>query len=93
MWCGFFINNINPMQNNSLKSLDIFINRMKKLNINIELVGNYPWIYLDTVNKNKVNEKYYSDHKYTIGFLPIKPNQEFKFLDIKELFLIIRKYK
>jgi hypothetical protein len=78
---------------NSLKSLDLFINRMKKLNIDIELLGNYPWIYLDTVNKNKVKEKYYSDHKFTIGFLPIKQNQLFEFLDIKELFQIIRKYK
>jgi hypothetical protein len=78
---------------NSLKSLDLFINRMKKLNIDIELLGNYPWIYLDTVNKNKVKEKYYSDHKFIIGFLPIKQNQLFEFLDIKELFQIIRKYK
>jgi hypothetical protein len=81
------------MQNNSIKPLETFINRMKKLNIDIGLIGNYPWIYIDSINKNKVKEKYYSDHKYTIGFLPIKQNQVFQFLDIKELFLIIRKYK
>lgn len=33
--------------------LKVFIERLKKIGINIELVGNYPWIYLHRINKKK----------------------------------------
>ena len=32
-----------------MDELKPFLSRMKKLNINIELAGNYPWIYLGKV--------------------------------------------
>lgn len=75
------------------KEITKFIKRLKRININIELFANYPWIYLDSVNDNKVKEKYYSDHKFTIGFFPTRTDQKFNFIDIKEMFRIIRKYK
>ena len=69
------------------------INRLSKIGIQIEVSGNYPWIYLDSVNGNLVKEKFHSDHKFTIGFNPIKVDQEFTFTDTGEIFKIIRKYK
>ena len=72
--------------------LDVFIKRMKKLNINIELFGNYPWIYLGKINGKSVTEKFQAEHGFTIAFLPIRPEQELHFTDITEIFKLIRKY-
>jgi len=69
-----------------------FVNRMKKLNINIKLVGNYPWIYIDEINGKKVTEKFQGNHRFTIAFLPIRKEQKMKFTDISEIFNLIRKY-
>ncbi len=73
--------------------LKIFIKRLNKIGIDIKLVGNYPWLYLDTVNGKKVTEKFEANHGFTIAFSPIRPNQELNFTDISEIFKIIRKYK
>lgn len=67
----------------------VFIERLNKIDIKLELIGNYPWIYLRGVNGNKVKETYLANHGFTIGFL----NKEFVFTDLKEIFKIIRKYK
>jgi hypothetical protein len=68
---------------------------MKKLNIDVQLMGNYPWIYIDYINGNRVKREDYfeGDHGFTIGFLPIRPDQEFHFTDISKIFQLIRKYK
>ena len=34
--------------------ISIFVRRMKRIGITLELVGNYPWIYLDSVNGNRI---------------------------------------
>lgn len=73
--------------------IESFINRMKKIGIDITLVGNFPWIYIDTINGKRVEERFYGNHGFTIAFLPIRKNQTFKFLDISRLFELIRKYK
>lgn len=70
-----------------MDKLTIFINRLKKLNINIELIGNYPWIYIDKINGKKVTERYLGNHGFTIMF-----NSTKQFTDIREIFIIIRKY-
>lgn len=75
-----------------MKNIEIFYNRLKKIGINITLVANYPWIYLDTVNGKKVVEVFEAKHGFTIAFLPIKLGKESKFTDLKEIFKIIRKY-
>ena len=72
--------------------LTIFTNRLKKLNIKIELMGNFPWVYLRKVNNKQVKEKFMANHGFCIGFLPAMANQEFQFTDLKEIFKIIRKY-
>lgn len=73
--------------------LDVFEKRMRKLGIRIELCGNYPWIYLDKVNGNRVVEKFEGNHGFTIAFLPVRPNQEMKLTNIGEIMKIVRKYR
>lgn len=67
--------------------------RLKKIGIQIEMFGNYPWIYLDKVNGNKVKEKFCADHGFTIAFLPVRAGEKMMLTDIREVFKIIRKYK
>jgi hypothetical protein len=68
--------------------------RLRKIGINVELFGNYPWIYLDKVNGNKVKREdfFEGNHGFTIAFLPLK-GEKMELTDIKEVFKIIRKYK
>lgn len=75
-----------------MEKLTTFINRMKKLNIEIELIGNYPWIYIDKINGKRVTEQFLGNHGFTIMFTPIKLGQEHQFTDITEIFNLIRKY-
>ena len=75
-----------------MHKVDIFIKRMEKLNIKIELMGNFPWVYIDKINGKKVKETFQADHGFTLCFLPIRTGQELKFTDITEIFKLIRKY-
>lgn len=75
-----------------MKKLEIFIIRMKKLNINIELLGNYPWIYINTINGKRVKETFEAEHGFTIAFSPIRKDQKLEFTNISEIFKLIRKY-
>ena len=72
--------------------LTSFIDRMKKLNINIKLVGNYPWVYIDEINNKRVTETFQANHGFTIAFLPIKADKQIELTDIGEIFKLIRKY-
>jgi len=69
-----------------------FINRLKKLGINVELVANYPWIYLDKINGKKVTERFRAEWGFTVAFAPIRRDQPLHFTDTKEIFKLIRKY-
>lgn len=75
--------------------LTTFINRMKKLNIDVKLDGNYPWIYIREINDSKIRKDDYflGNHGFTIAFLPIKPGQSMEFTDISKIFKLIRKYR
>lgn len=70
-------------------NVTVFIGRLAKINVNVTLAGNYPWVYLSSVNGIKVKETYLSNHGFTAGFL----QKEFKFIDLKILFKTIRKYR
>lgn len=76
-----------------MQKLDVFVKRLKKIGIDVQLIGNYPWIYLDTVNGNKVKEKHESEHAFTMAFLPVRADRPFVFTDLKYIFEIIRKYR
>lgn len=72
--------------------LKVFVDRMKRININVKLVGNYPWIYIDEINGKRVTEKFEANHGFTIAFLPVRVDRELEFTDISEIFKLIRKY-
>ncbi len=80
------------MEDNVINRL---VPRLKKIGIEVRLSGNYPWIYLDEVNGNRVKKEdyYLGNHGFTIAFLPIKPDKKMEITDIKKTFEIIRKYK
>lgn len=67
-----------------------FVNRLKKIGIEVELVGNFPWVYLDKVNGKKVKELYLGNHGFTIFFLAIRPGEVDKINDIGIIFKLIR---
>ena len=73
--------------------LTTFVERLKMIGIEIELAGNYPWIYLNKINGIRVTEKFSSNHGFTIAFSPIQEDQRLEFTDIGKIFDLIRKYK
>jgi hypothetical protein len=75
-----------------LNKLDVFIKRTQAIGVDITLGGNYPWIYIDTINGKRVKEKFQAEHGFTLAFYPIRPNQDISFTDIGEIFKLIRKY-
>ena len=70
-------------------------NRLLKIGITIEMFSNYPWVYLESVNGNRIRHEdyFYGNHGFTIGFNPVKVGHEFMYTDIGRIFQIIRKYK
>jgi hypothetical protein len=75
-----------------MNELELFIKRLKKIGINIEIVTNYPWIYIYKINEKTVKEKFMANHGFTIAFMPIHKEQKLKLTDTKEIFKLIRKY-
>ena len=78
-----------------MNEIEVFINRMRKIGIELELEGNVPWIYLKSVNGNRVREiDYNANHGYTIARYPVrlgdKPHLD---SDLNRTFDIIRKYR
>jgi len=80
------------MEDNVINRL---VPRLKKIGINVELIGNYPWIYLEKVNGNRVKKEdfYLGNHGFTIAFYPIRKDQVMELTDIPKVFEIIRKYR
>ncbi len=81
-----------PNVSSSTDKLKVFIDRLQKLGVEIKLVGNYPWIYIDTINGKKVTERFQGNHGFTVAFLPVRVGQELNFTDIGEIFKLLRKY-
>ena len=78
----------------STKKLGVFIERLKKIGIEVKLSGNFPWIYLDEICGKRVTEKFCANHGFTVMFLPPRNDSPVsEFTDIKEIFKLIRKYK
>jgi len=74
-----------------MNEVEIFINRLKKIGIELELMGNVPWIYLNKVNGNRVQpEDYNANHGFTIAWNRDKIELA---SDTKQIFQVIRKYK
>lgn len=43
-----------------------FVEKLAKIGIKVELVGNLPWVYLDTVNGARVTERFGGNHGFTV---------------------------
>ena len=80
--------------------IDTFYSRLKKIGIEIELGGNFPWIYLDKINNVRVTETFQARHGFTAFFQTQEPfdsrkidfTTKTKFSDRKDVFKLIRKY-
>jgi len=57
------------MRKINMDKIEIFIKRLKKIGIEIELAGNLPWIYLQRINGKHVTEKFMAEHGFTLAFL------------------------
>ena len=72
--------------------LTSFINRMNRIGIDVKLAGNFPWIYINSINGKRVTETFQANHGFTVAFLPVRNDKEIEFTDITETFKLIRKY-
>ena len=72
-----------------MDNVSVFISRLKLIGIEVELMGNYPWIYLTHINGRRVTERNASEHYFTIGYSKDK-GCGFEYLP--QTFKIIRKY-
>ena len=74
--------------------INVFVERLKKIGIDVKLSGNYPWVYITEICGKRVTEKFYGNHGFTIIFLPARTDSPpSDFTDIEEIFKLIRKYK
>ena len=69
-----------------------FVNRMKRLDIDVTLTQCYPWVFIYKINGKIVTENFMCDHGFTLIFLPIREGQKTEFTDIPKIFKLIRKY-
>jgi len=68
----------------------VLIDRLRTLDIEIELGGNVPWIYLRKVNGKSVKELYAGNHGFTAFWYPSTFNGKIKFSDRRKVFQKIR---
>lgn len=73
-----------------MTTISSFINRLKKIGIEVELVGNFPWVYLDKVNGIKVKGTYLAEHGFTAFFIPVRAYRPTTITDITIVFNKIR---
>jgi len=72
--------------------LTVFVDRMNRIGIDIKLAGNYPWIYINSINGKRVTEIFEANHGFTVAFLPVRADKQIELTDIGEIFKLIRKY-
>jgi len=73
--------------------IKVFVERLKKLGIEVKLMGNYPWVYIDEICGKKVTETFDGNHGFTLIFLFSRNNSSpSEFTNITEIFKLIRKY-
>jgi hypothetical protein len=72
--------------------LTVFVDRMNRIGIDIELFSNIPWIYINSINGKRVTETFEANHGFTVAFLPVRADKELELTDIGEIFKLVRKY-
>lgn len=73
-----------------MTTISSFYNRLKKIGIEVSMIGNYPWVYLDTVNGKRVKGTFEGDHGFTIFFRHSRIGGGDKITDIPTIFRKIR---
>ena len=46
-----------------------FVQRMKRIGVDVELIANYPWVYMNKVNGVLVTEDFMANHGFTAFFV------------------------
>jgi len=73
--------------------ITVFVERLKKIGIEVKLSGNFPWVYITEICGKKVTETFDGNHGFTLIFLPSRLDSPVsEFTDIAEIFKLIRKY-
>jgi hypothetical protein len=73
--------------------IKVFVERLKKIGIEVKLKGNFPWVYIDEICGLKVKDRFEGNHGFTLIFLPVRNDSPpSEFTDITEIFKLIRKY-
>src|SRR5690242_10351632 len=73
-----------------MTTIESFVNRLKKIGIEVELSSNYPWVYMDKVNGKPVQGRFESNHNFTVFFQPVRADQKEHITDITTVFKKIR---
>lgn len=73
-----------------MTTIESFYKRLKKIGIEVELIGNYPWVYLDKVNGKKVEGRFLGNHGFTVFFKAVRIGEHDRITDIRTVFAKIR---
>lgn len=73
-----------------MTTIDSFVNRLDKIGIKVELIGNWPWVYLHKVNGVVITNKMHSNHGFTVFFKAIETDRKDTITDISAIFKQIR---
>ena len=77
----------------TVDKITVFVERLKKIGIEVKLSGNFPWVYITEICGIRVKEKFAGNHGFTLIFLPGRNDSPpSDFTDIGETFKLIRKY-
>jgi hypothetical protein len=90
---GTYIERENDSTKLTGDKITVFVERLKKIGIEVKLVGNFPWVYIDEICGKKVTETFDGNWGFTLIFLPPRLDSPVsEFTDITEIFKLIRKY-
>lgn len=73
-----------------MTTINSFVNRLAKIGIEVELTGNYPWIYMSKVNNKPVKGKFLANHGFCVFFVSYIKGEGARITDIPTIFNKIR---
>lgn len=75
-----------------MTTIKSFVERLKKIGVEVTLINNYPWVYMTYVNGHRIYERYQGNHGFTVFFRAVRYNDpnEVKITDISKIFRKIR---
>ena len=75
------------MSNPTKPKLQRLKDRLRAIDIVVEFRGNYPWVYLHSINGVRITEQRFSGHTYTVF---MESNNQF--YEPRNMFKLIRRY-